>query len=305
MPELKFSVVITTYNRSQLVGRAIRSSLHQDWPGLEVIVVDDASTDGTSKLIPSSYPHVRYVRQEKNSGLQAVRNRGIREAANPWVMFLDDDDVLLPGAIPRVAKRLKALPDLERYPVVQFARSNGRIPAEFLVARLEDYLIGTLQGDFAVIIQRERFMKEGLAFPESVRLGEAMLLWRAADLYGIPTWQECVEELTDDASVRQCTAEFQLRRASDFAALQDYVLAQFGETLSLRFPDYYKKKRLAAATYRLISGDRSAARSHLHLALKRQFSVAAIGLWALTFLPQACARRAFQTYRRNVTGWAR
>jgi len=69
------SVVITTYNRSRLLARAIASVLNQEWPETVIVVVDDASTDGTGEMIATSYPQVRYVRQDTNRGACAARNR--------------------------------------------------------------------------------------------------------------------------------------------------------------------------------------------------------------------------------------
>src|SRR5437016_4741289 len=108
MPELDVSVVITTFNRSALVGRAIRSVMDQDYPGWELIVVDDASIDDTQAVVSNFFPHLRYLKQESNSGVCAARNRALREASRPWVLFLDDDDTLAPDALSRVAAKVSA-----------------------------------------------------------------------------------------------------------------------------------------------------------------------------------------------------
>jgi glycosyltransferase involved in cell wall biosynthesis len=294
------SVVITTYNRSNLVGRAIASALHQECGELEVLVVDDASTDRTEDLVKTSFPGVRYVRQETNRGLCAARNRGIREASKAWVLFLDDDDTLKPGALARIAKHVAEWPEADRYPLLQFARSNARMPAEFMIIRLEHYLSGAVLGDFAPVIRKDLFVAEGLSHLESLRNGDGLLLWQIANRYGIPAWSDPVQDLHTDAPSRATSADYQLRNSVGYAELQEYTLREFGQILASRFPSYYQKKRLGAATYRLLADQRSQARAHLRIALRQRFSAAAVGLWMLSFFPLAILRSCFRAYRQHA-----
>jgi glycosyltransferase involved in cell wall biosynthesis len=96
---LLVSVIIPTYNRAGHIGQAVESVLqqHPD-PGLEVIVIDDGSTDGTRQALAAYDARVRYVYQE-NAGLSSARNHGLRLARGEFVSFLDSDDWLLPGAL--------------------------------------------------------------------------------------------------------------------------------------------------------------------------------------------------------------
>lgn len=89
------SVVIPTYNRAHLVSRAIRSALAQDYPALEVIVVDDGSTDNTHEVL-SRFDSIRSIRFEINRGGAIARNAGIEAANGQFVAFLDSDDEWLP-----------------------------------------------------------------------------------------------------------------------------------------------------------------------------------------------------------------
>lgn len=105
------SVVIPTYNRAQSVCRAIDSVLTQDHTDLEVIVVDDASTDDTAQVvrqIPDD--RIRLVEQPVNQGVSAARNRGIAEARAPLIALLDSDDVWLPGKLSRQIELMDASP---------------------------------------------------------------------------------------------------------------------------------------------------------------------------------------------------
>jgi glycosyltransferase involved in cell wall biosynthesis len=87
------SVVIPTYNREEVVDRAIDSALNQTQQNIEIIVVDDASTDNTREVV-TSYDDSRlvYIRHEKNKGGSAARNTGIKRANGKYIAFLDSDD---------------------------------------------------------------------------------------------------------------------------------------------------------------------------------------------------------------------
>lgn len=88
------SVVMPTFNRARLLPRAIESVLHQAHANIELLVVDDASSDDTSAVMQryADHPRVRYVRRETNGGAAATRNTGLSAAVGEFVAFHDDDD---------------------------------------------------------------------------------------------------------------------------------------------------------------------------------------------------------------------
>jgi glycosyltransferase involved in cell wall biosynthesis len=92
---MQVSVVIPTFNRAQLLGRAIDSVLAQTFRDLEIIVVDDGSTDDTRDVVARYGDAVRYLHQP-NAGVSAARNAGVRAARHELIAFLDSDDVWLP-----------------------------------------------------------------------------------------------------------------------------------------------------------------------------------------------------------------
>ena len=98
MPSVSFSIVITTYNRIALLKRAIRTALEQTVP-CEVIVVDNASTDGTEDYVKSLSSKVVYVRNEKNTNHAGAVNAGVDAAKGSWIKLVDDDDYLAPNCI--------------------------------------------------------------------------------------------------------------------------------------------------------------------------------------------------------------
>ena len=91
------SVVIPSYNREQFIARAVHSVLAQEGCALEVIVVDDASTDTTVAAVQAiEDSRIRIVRLDRNRGAAAARNAGVRAATAPYIAFLDSDDYWLP-----------------------------------------------------------------------------------------------------------------------------------------------------------------------------------------------------------------
>ena len=92
------SVIISTYNRAHLIGRAIQSVLDQTYQDFEIIVVDDASTDNTEEVVSNfDDERIRYIRLKENSGTSATpRNTAIKIARGKYIAFQDSDDEWLP-----------------------------------------------------------------------------------------------------------------------------------------------------------------------------------------------------------------
>jgi glycosyltransferase involved in cell wall biosynthesis len=105
------SVVIPTYNRAHWLRYAICSALQQSHRPLEILVVDDGSTDDTGELCAGFGPSVRYIPQE-NGGCAVARNRGLREARGEYVAFLDSDDVWEPNKLEIHLAVHNALPEV-------------------------------------------------------------------------------------------------------------------------------------------------------------------------------------------------
>jgi len=111
------SVIVPVYNYANMLERAVVSALEQARPALEIIIVDDGSTDNTSEVataLAQKYQNVRYIAQ-RNSGVAVARNRGIEEARGEYICCIDADDKIAP-------KFLEAcLPELEKDPSLGIA----------------------------------------------------------------------------------------------------------------------------------------------------------------------------------------
>lgn len=107
---VRISVVIPLYDKRPHVGRTLESVRAQTFRPVEVVVVDDGSTDGGAELVAKDFPEVTLIRQA-NAGVSAARNHGMRRAVGDWVALLDADDLWLPWHLEEIARTIRACPD--------------------------------------------------------------------------------------------------------------------------------------------------------------------------------------------------
>lgn len=106
------SCIVPVFNGEQFLGEALDSILAQTHPSLEIIAVDDGSTDGTAAVLAAYADRVRSIRQE-NAGGAAARNRGLDEARGEFIAFLDADDIWHPHKLALQLGQLNARPALD------------------------------------------------------------------------------------------------------------------------------------------------------------------------------------------------
>src|SRR5438132_11460312 len=129
---MKVSVVIPTYNRAHVVVEAIDSALAQTFPDLEVIVVDDGSSDDTaSRVRGHPDPRVRYL-VRPHAGVSATRNAGIAAARGTLLSFLDSDDLWRPDKLAREVAFLEAHPDVAALFSDAAKHRAGRVVGSFV-----------------------------------------------------------------------------------------------------------------------------------------------------------------------------
>jgi glycosyltransferase involved in cell wall biosynthesis len=161
----------------------------QDWPGLEIVVVDDGSTDNTSRVLAALSGPDLVVLKQSNQGPAGARNTGIRQSAGRWIAFLDADDEWLPG---KIATQLKALQD---DPSAAFSYADTIRRSAGIGDRLDrpfrhgegifwSLVSGPQFTTCTVLARRECFEEAGL-FDTGLRTGEDWDMWlRLADRYG-------------------------------------------------------------------------------------------------------------------------
>ena len=94
---MKVSIIVPSFNREKLIGRAIKSLMNQTFKNFEILIIDDASndkTENTVKTIIKKFPKydIKYIKHKKNKGEAGSRNTGIKKAKGELIAFLDSDD---------------------------------------------------------------------------------------------------------------------------------------------------------------------------------------------------------------------
>jgi glycosyltransferase involved in cell wall biosynthesis len=181
------SVIIPTHNRSRLLTTTLRSALAQREVDLEIIVVDDGSTDGTPDVLGSaSDPRLRSLRSDVARGVSAARNAGIEDARGAWVAFLDDDDLWAPTKLVRQLRAAAEARSTWVYAGAVKIDTAGRIiggrppPApDEIMARLPGWSI-VPGGCSGVIVERTALDRTSLFDPRLVNLADWDLWIRLA-----------------------------------------------------------------------------------------------------------------------------
>lgn len=186
----KVSVIIPTYNRAHVLGRALRSVLNQAYQDFELIVVDDGSSDATVEVMSGfADSRIRYLHHEENRGAAAARNSGIKAARGEYVAFLDSDDEWLPE---KLEKQIEAFRQVSsRVGVVytdmwligedgvrKYWHAARIMPEDGLVY---DRLLGDRLGGMSlpsVVVRRACFAKAGMFDEDFPRLIDTDLFMR-------------------------------------------------------------------------------------------------------------------------------
>ena len=183
------SVVIAAYNAEEGVARAIRSALSQVGVTVEVVVVDDQSTDATVKIVRGfAGDGVRLVALTRNVGPGGARNAGLDVATGRWIAILDSDDTLLPDRLARMialGESRQAQVVVDNLEVVQEGATTGDVmfPTGFLSAieeiNLADFIRSNILfkttfnfGYMKPIFDREFLVRQAVRYEESLRIGE-------------------------------------------------------------------------------------------------------------------------------------
>ena len=207
------SVVIPAYNAAAFVGEAIASVRAQTLAPLELLVVDDASTDTTAEIARAS-PGVRYLRQPENRGQAAALNRGVAETSGAYLAFLDADDLWRPRKLERQRAAFDADPSLDAV----YGLAEERVIANAGTARDGRKLPAPLPS--ALLVGRAAFERVG-GFDEQYRLGSVVDWYSralASGLRFLPLEEVLYERRIHGANVG-------LTQAADRGAYLDVVRA--------------------------------------------------------------------------------
>jgi glycosyltransferase involved in cell wall biosynthesis len=254
---LGVTVVIPVYNRAALVVEAMESVLAQKWPAVEIVVVDDGSTDATpdavATYVEKADHRIRLIRQP-NQGGSAARNAGIAAARYPFVAFLDSDDRWLPGKLAAQMHIFESDPSvdvaftayIERWPTTS---STVVLPHWVPAGALEKLLEGSCVNTSSVVVRTETLEKVG-AFDVGLSHCEDHDLWLRLASAGA-NFAYLPEPLTET------------RRQHDSLAAQSAEVARASELVIARLfasgalpPEIQRARRRHAARWCLNSAGR-------------------------------------------------
>lgn len=147
------TIGITAYNATATIEKALESACTQNWPNIDIIVVDDASSDSTpNKILQfiTKYPTIRFIQLPNNLGVAAARNKIIQEAKGELIAFFDDDDVSVPERLQvQYARLIEGEAEALGYPVICHS------------ARLQHYPDGTERYDPTMGMTKNRAIPHG------------------------------------------------------------------------------------------------------------------------------------------------
>ncbi|WFU51460.1 glycosyltransferase family 2 protein [Sinorhizobium terangae] len=194
VPDVTF--VVAAYNAADTIVRAVESALLQEGVTVEVVVVDDRSSDGTVEIVSTiADPRVRLIALEQNRGPGGARNAGLAAARGKWIAVLDSDDTVRPDRLARMIERAEKtaaqvvvdnldVVSLDGRSVRMFAEAElARQPLLTLPAFIESNVIFRSQHNFGYMkpVFERRFLEEhDLRFDEALRIGEDYILLASA-----------------------------------------------------------------------------------------------------------------------------
>lgn len=309
-PPERVSVVIPTYNRVDLLPRAIDSALAQDHPDFEVIVVDDASTDATAERVAGYRDgRLRYLRQPVNRGVAAARNRGIAAATGSLVAFLDSDDAWLPGKLSRQAAAFAAGGDRVGlvYTGVETVASDGRRHVDIASVRGDLHapllLRNLLVGGSCAMVRAAVFDTVG-GFDEDLPAIEDYDLWvRIARFYDVEAVPEPLVRYDDRIGADFRSEERRSRNfAANFRAREAFYRRNRHEMEAAGLEHLFLFET-AKRHLRWPAGDAVAARRALVRAVARRPASPLLHLWlAYAYLPGG-GRPAAEALARRLRGF--
>jgi len=287
------SIIIPTYNRADLLPEALESALQQNWPSLEVVVVDDGSTDDTPVLLAgyaSRYPDVLRIIRQPNGGESRARSEGIRQARYDFIALLDSDNNLLPGKIERQMQLFHDDPKLDFTFTGYY--NFGDVPREAVVLdrweptqeyALEELLVGCCINTSTVLARKSVLVDSGL-FDTSLRCCQDHDLWLRIAAAGYRIGY--LPEPLTDYRVHLGGVSSNLLLVSESAERVYHKLFGSGSlppVFQARESLYMARCYLNSACRNIQAGEGAAARAALGQALRRHPTLLRPG-WALMYL---------------------
>ena len=259
-----FSIIIPMFNRADLISRALNSCLAQDFENFEIIAVDDGSSDKTVDIVKQfTDPRIFVLCHEENRGVGPARNTGINRASGIWVILLDSDDELLPGALQLIHSRIKEVGEnISRLAFMYQLDTGGFSPSPPLIEETWNYegYIRWTEGsrtisDYSNVIKRSAFDK--VRFPNNRAL-EVLFHMDFARHFMTKSCPDVVALLHSDADNRSLhfsSAQLIYSAQSNADQITE-LLRRHGEVLRQTSPSIYYEYIRGGATLNFLAGQR-------------------------------------------------
>ncbi|MGC4085032.1 MAG: glycosyltransferase family 2 protein [Vicinamibacterales bacterium] len=303
------SIAIPTYNRATLVTRAIESVLAQTYPTIEVIVVDDGSTDTTVELLaPYVERHkIRLVQHARNLGTMAAKNSGIDAMTGAFGGLLDSDDELLPDAVETLMQVFDAKgsqaglvfgncvdPSTGAWTGIGLRESSEVTFADVVTGRVR----GEFWGVWRLGVLGDR------RFDPSLPGGSESLVWHELYRHSRAFYVHALVRKYTRGGVDSVSREnLEPARLARTRAMYERYLDQFGDDMRRLAPRAYVKQVQLVALWHLLAGERVDGLRQLARASRVGASLQQhiLGL-GMALMPRAVLRRLFEwRYRRNLS----
>jgi len=293
------SVVLPTFNGRDRIAAAIESVLSQDHEQLEVLVIDDASTDDTHEVVRRiGDPRLRLLRMEANAGPYVARDLAITEARGKLIAFIDDDDVWLPGKLRRQVALLTAQPEVSLvHSAVRDVFPDGATRLRRLHRKANDYRVNLCQDRLATstVVVRRSAVEDAGGFDTSLRAFGDWDLW-------LRVLREHRAAGIDDplATINLRPGSIQRGSVEAFERSRKAVLDKHGDELKrLGLERRAMSLHHYAVAAKLHQAGRSLeARSRLFDSMRLQVSPEALALLMMTFLKPETSHWARLQLRR-------
>ena len=326
MPRPFFSVLISTYNRAEEVARCVRTCTAQTFEDLEIVVVDDGSTDATAeRLAALGESRLRIVRHERNRGISAARATAVNHAEGEWFVLLDSDWELFAHALLRLRAVIDELPAGVHIVRSRLQADDGTVHPEIMPASitgyqerlqwLEELTVHRASSDAGHCIHRSVFettnffedrrgAMEGLWETDLARRERSLWL---ADILG-KQHVDAPNSHSRDANPSRLIPRL-LLEAPDELWMAETMLAEHGAALARYAPRTRRTLIERAATQAFLTGDRrrgarytwSAVRAgSRHAKLWVTLALGVVGPRALAYAKLAGRRRRRAVAREAV-----
>lgn len=286
----KISVILPTYNRASLLPRAIKSVLNQTFENIELVIVNDASTDNTDEVIKSfNDKRIVYIKHKENKGPFAALNTGFDTVKGKYVIGLPDDDEFLPDALKTIADKFDELSP-KGIKILWFdcidaetgkysgsgIRKEGYIP-------YEDNLCNKIAGDYFCVMDSSVIANN--------RLNET--LWNMPSLFSLKLYRNnkvfyipkaLVKAHRNHKQGRISKPESSFAHISSIILQEKIFLKEYGEEVKTLCRNFYGRKRASLGMYQILNNEKKEGRRNILESFKFHFSPAHCFIFILSFI---------------------